>query len=60
MDEFKLNDMIVFVNGENGEIMKVQYVWDEAVWGGYCGEIYKNNEVRHATSKEIEQGFRDE
>lgn len=56
--EFKLDDLIVFRHGDNTEILKVQYVWDDAVWGGYCGEIYKNNEVRHATPSEIKAGHR--
>lgn len=55
---FKLDDLIVFRHGDNTEILKVQYVWDDAVWGGYCGEIYKNNEVRHATPLEIKAGHR--
>lgn len=56
--EFALEDVIVFVGGDNTEILTVQFVWEEAVWGGYCGEIYKNHEVRKATPEEIKAGKR--
>lgn len=55
---FKVGDKICFVAGDNPEIMTVDFVWDDAVWGGYCGEIYKNHEVRHATPEEIAAGHR--
>lgn len=51
---FEVDDKFVFLNGDNTEIMNVQFVWDDAVWGGYCGEIPKKSEIRHATDAEIE------
>lgn len=58
MKAFNLEEKIVFVGGDNKEIMTVGFVWDDAAWGGYCGEIYKNHEVRHATCDEIKLGYR--
>lgn len=55
---FEVGDLFVFNNGDNPEITKVQHVWGDAVWGGYCGEIPKNTDIRHATPQEIKAGHR--
>lgn len=55
---FEVGDSFVFLDGNNPEIMTVQFVWDDAVWGGYCGEIPKNSEIRHTYPEEIKVGHR--
>ena len=55
---FELGDQLVFIDGDNDEIMIVQHVWNEVVYGGYCGELPKKESIRHATDEEIKAGRR--
>lgn len=69
MNEFKRGDIVVYPDLPHERLFSVRYVsddemvvhelWDEMGAKTFT-EFYPFPDIRHATPKEIEQGYRDE